>query len=62
MDGKYNYTLTNYGLKHLKWLEEDGHLGFVQLFDEYVRKMNDNEIEESMSFKDFKNIELENKI
>lgn len=34
IDGKFSYILTEYGLNHLKWLEDGGHLEYVEWYNQ----------------------------
>ena len=41
IEGKFHYTLTDYGLKHLKWLEEGGHLEYVEWYNRKYKNGED---------------------
>ncbi len=44
VDGKFVYTLTENGLKQLKWLENGGHLEYIESYNQEY-KNNENVIE-----------------
>ena len=42
IDGKYHYTLTNYGLEQLKWLENNEHLEYKEWYEQKYVRININ--------------------